>query len=32
MRNIRLSLQKYSKQAIHHPPSTDALEEGVFSP
>jgi len=27
-----LSLQKYSKQAIHHPPSADALEEGVFSP
>jgi len=32
MWNIRLSLQKYSKQTIHHPPSADALKEGVFSP
>jgi len=32
MWNICLSLQKYSKQTIHHPLSADALEEGVFSP
>ncbi|WP_222594298.1 hypothetical protein, partial [Halolactibacillus miurensis] len=31
MRNICLLLQKYSKQAIRHPPSADELEEGVFS-